>query len=323
MNIIISCAGLEDNQELLKSRRPFAMQPVAGSTILGHILERLQDAAAHSIVVVVNSGAEAVRMWAQQFLADGLLQVVSIKNREPSIMALDGCRQFLTADPLLFVSGGFISEADYNGLASEEAEVACLIQDGQEIIPASRWFIDDAGYYSSNNGQLEVSWAGACWFRRGTDLLKAISSSAADDITDMPTLLASLSKQGLHIATREADTCLGTVSPAQLLHANARLMQLGYCSDDAIERSYAEEFTVLPPVFLHETAVIENAVVGPFVNLEADAVVSNSVLRNCLIGVGTRIEDMVLDGSLIGDHAHVNGQRQTVIVGDGSQLELD
>jgi hypothetical protein len=48
-----------------------------------------------------------------------------------------------------------------------------------------------------------------------------------------------------------------------LLFANARLLGLGYGSEDAVERSYVEDFTVIPPVFLHETAEIENSVVGP------------------------------------------------------------
>jgi len=323
LNVIISFVGLEDHQEILKSRRPFALQPLAGSTILGHILERLQNVPVQSIIVVVNAGARQVDEWAQQLLPEGLLQVVTAENVDTPITALGSCGQFLNTEPALFVSGDFIVEVDYAGLASSGADVVCLIQDGQEIIPAENWSVDNNGFYTGLIGDTEVSWAGACWARHGKDLLAAITSFSTGGGTGVGALLSFLNDQGLQIATQQADTCLGTGSPGQLLHANARLMQLGYCSKDAIERSYAEEFTVLPPVFLHETAVIDNAVIGPFVNLETGAVVRDSVVSNSLIGNGAQVTDTVLDGSFIGDHAQVSGRKQVVIVGDESQLKLD
>jgi glucose-1-phosphate thymidylyltransferase len=107
-----------------------------------------------------------------------------------------------------------------------------------------------------------------------------------------------------------------------MLHANARLLRLDYGSQDAIERSYAEDFTVLPPVFLHETAVIENSVIGPFVNLEAYAKVQNSIVRNSLIGKGTLVTDVIIDKSLIGDDAVITGLKSVVIADDGSIVNL-
>lgn len=320
MKVIISFTGLEDRQEALKSKRPFALQPLAGSTILGHILERLQDVPAQSHTVDLNAGADEVKVWAQQFLPDGFLRVVTVNSESVGtpLLALSRCKQVLNDGPLLFVSGSFITEADYAGLISSSADAAFLVQDNEEIIPAENFSVNDAGFYVEHR-DLEVFWAGVCWFRSGKDLLRAISSSVPTSIT---ALLSSLNEQGLKISSVKAETCLGTASPTQLLHANARLMQLGYCSEDAIERSYAEEFTVLPPVFLHETAVIENVVIGPFVNLEAGAVVRNSVIRNSLIGTGAQVTDAVLDGSLIGDQAQMNGRKHAVIVGDDARLKL-
>ncbi len=322
LNVIISFAGLEDRQEIIKSKRPFALQPLAGSTILGHILERLQDVQVQSYIIGLNAGAEHIEEWAKQFLSEGLLRVVTVENASTPVMALRSFAGFIDDGPMLFVSGSFITEADYTALVCSRADVACLVQDDQGIIPAENWSVDDAGFYTSSRVGHEVYWAGSCWFRSGSDFLAAVTNLDTAGVSGVTALLSLLYEQGSKIATYKADTCLATDSPARLLHANLRLMQLGYCSEDAIERSYAEEFTVLPPVFLHETAVIDNAVIGPFVNLEADAVVRNSVVSNSLIGAGAQVTNMVLDSSLIGDRAQVSGRKQAVMVGDDSQLKV-
>ena len=116
--------------------------------------------------------------------------------------------------------------------------------------------------------------------------------------------------------------CLVTRTAEDLLFTNARLLGLGYGTEDAIERSYTEDFTVLQPVFLHDTAVIENAVVGPFVNVEAGAKIRDSVVRDSLIGQETTIEDVVLDGSLIGARAHLKASGQALFVEDDEELSL-
>jgi glucose-1-phosphate thymidylyltransferase len=108
-----------------------------------------------------------------------------------------------------------------------------------------------------------------------------------------------------------------------LLAANARLLTLGHGSEDAIERSYLEDFTVIPPVFVHETAVIEYAVLGPFVHVEAGAVVRNSVLRSTLIGVDALVEYALLDGAAVGDGAQLRGAAQALVLAAGEMLHTE
>jgi hypothetical protein len=69
---------------------------------------------------------------------------------------------------------------------------------------------------------------------------------------------------GTAVTTVPTQLWLETHTPEALLHANQRLLGLGYgVTPDAIERSYAEDFTVLPPVFIDEEAYVEAAVIGP------------------------------------------------------------
>ncbi len=93
----------------------------------------------------------------------------------------------------------------------------------------------------------------------------------------------------------------------ELHYANTRLLGLGYGSEDLVERSYAEEFMGLPPVFLHETAVAAHSIIGPYAHIGANAQIKSSIIRNSIIGAGARIENCILDGAIIGENAEISG----------------
>ncbi len=319
MNVIISFCGLEDRQNALHTRRSFPLQPLAAGTILGHILERLKDLVVNTFFIIVNDDVDAVQYWVQDVLSEQSFKVLQGQGKTP-LAGLTHDLLLNDSEPLLFVSGEFVTEADYGRLGQQEADVVCLVQEGVELIPAETLPVDQKGVFTGEWGENQVMWAGCCWFRTASDLKAVVAEPGFKANPYLNTLLTSLKKHGLTTATLPSQSCFGTGSAERLLHANARLMQLGYCSEDAIERSYSEEFTVLPPVFLHETAVIENSVVGPFVNLEAGAVVRNCVVRNTFIGEGAEIEDAVIENSFIGQRGHVLGLKHTVIVGDDTRL---
>ena len=110
--------------------------------------------------------------------------------------------------------------------------------------------------------------------------------------------------------------------PGYMLDTNARLLGLGYGTEDAIELSYAGEFTVLPPVYLHESARVENSVIGPYVSIGADAVVKNSIIRNSIIDNGAHIEKAILEDSLIGENTEIIGTYKKLFIGDNSKVEV-
>jgi glucose-1-phosphate thymidylyltransferase len=321
LNIIISFAGLESQQEERFSERPYALQRLAGGTILDHVLAQLQAVPVESVILVVSEGAERVASWVEQRLPGLEVQITAVDIANGPIAALRNNVANLDAEQVLLVSGNYVAEADYRGLVSTGADVACLIQMEADAVPAEELAVNGAGVYTGE-GDGAARWAGACWFRRGTDLASALSALASQESDNLAVILEHLREQGRQITTHHAFYCLDTRSVDSLLQANARLLQLGHGSQDAIERSYAEDFTVLPPVFMHETAVVQNVVIGPFVNLEAQAVVRDSVVRNSLIGVGSQVTDAILDGSLIGDKARVSGRARKVVVGDEVSMEL-
>jgi glucose-1-phosphate thymidylyltransferase len=169
--------------------------------------------------------------------------------------------------------------------------------------------------------------AGIYWFKNGRLLYNAIQTIIEENrqtkgefyLVDAYKVML---EQGAVIKAKPTIFWLDAGKPDYMLSTNQKLLSLGYGTQDAIERSYAEDFTVVPPVFIHETAVIDQSVIGPFASIDAGATVKRSVVRNSIIDAGAHIENCVLDEALVGENARLTGQPKAMFVGDDSNVEI-
>jgi glucose-1-phosphate thymidylyltransferase len=79
---------------------------------------------------------------------------------------------------------------------------------------------------------------------------------------------------------------------------------------------------IIDPVAIHETAVIEDSIIGPHVSVAAGAAVRCAVVKNSIINENATVELILLDGSLIGEQAVVKGHYKKLNVGDSSEIEM-
>jgi len=129
-------------------------------------------------------------------------------------------------------------------------------------------------------------------------------------------------EEGARLRTKELKHWEDAGTPEAILRTNARLLSVGYNSEDALERSYSDGFSVVPPVYLHPTADVESAVIGPYATIEAGVKIRNAVVRNSIIDIGAIINNCVLEDALIGENATVTGRGKALFVGDNSDVEV-
>jgi glucose-1-phosphate thymidylyltransferase len=78
---------------------------------------------------------------------------------------------------------------------------------------------------------------------------------------------------------------------------------------------------VVPPVFIHDGAVISHSVVGPDVSVGEDARVERSVVRDSIIGRGAVVEHSQLEGSILGECAVVSDTPHRLNLGAFSRVK--
>jgi glucose-1-phosphate thymidylyltransferase len=304
---------------------------VAGNTVIGHLLNHMSAITDQEVVFVVGAHGEAVQSWIHQRFPQ--LDAHFVIQKEPlgQAHALWLCRHFMDSEELLIAFGDGIVEADYVNIPDQEADVVCMVQQVEDPRTFGVAVVNEAGYVTQfiekpESVEHKLAIAGIHWFRRGEILQNALQTVIREErmtkgeyyLTDAYDVLL---ENGTEVITKPVTFWVDAGKPNYMLEANAHLLSLGYGTDDAIDRSYAEDFTVVPPVFIHESATVYGSVIGPYANIEANVSIRNSVVRNSLVDAGSHVEDCVLDGALIGENCKIIGQSLAPFVGDNSVVE--
>ncbi len=78
--------------------------------------------------------------------------------------------------------------------------------------------------------------------------------------------------------------------------------------------------TLVPPVHIGDNVRIENCVVGPDVSIGAGSRIKNCILADAIIGKDVRMENLVIEKSIVGNNAVLKGEKKVLNVGDSTQI---
>ncbi|MGH7579325.1 MAG: glucose-1-phosphate thymidylyltransferase, partial [Gemmatimonadales bacterium] len=78
--------------------------------------------------------------------------------------------------------------------------------------------------------------------------------------------------------------------------------------------------TIHDPVYIEDGVTIERSEIGPNVSLERGSRVSDSTVRNAMVGRDALLTRSRLDGALLGNNVVVEGFRGSITLGDHSEV---
>lgn len=330
MKIIIPLAGYGTRMRPHTWSRAKPLLNVAGNTVIGHLLDLMADITDDELIFVVGYKETQIEDWLREHYPHLTMHFVLQEEMLGQAHAIWMCRDFLGDEPALVAFGDGIVDADYASIADTTADGVCLVQPVENPRKFGVVAVDEQGIVQQfiekpATDEHKLALAGIYWFRQGKLLRSALETIIRDErMTKGEYYLVDayqvLLEQGLKIVTKPTRFWFDAGNPENILATNARLLGIGYNSTDAIERSYAEDFTVLPPVYLDPEAEVDGSVIGPYVTIAAGAKVRGSVVRNSIIDEDAVVEDCVLADSLVGQRGQVKGQATRVFVGDDAQI---
>ena len=103
-----------------------------------------------------------------------------------------------------------------------------------------------------------------------------------------------------------------------LLETNEILLRQG-----AARRVDFPGVTVHDPVYIEDGVTIERSEIGPNVSLESGTRVTGSRLRNTIVGRNAKLNEVQLDGSLLGNGVVMEGFRGSATLGDDSEVTAE
>lgn len=337
MKTIILLGGYGTRMRPHTWSRPKPLLKLAGNTVLGHILERMREVTKGQVLFVVGYKADQIEAWVREQYPE--MDSYFVLQEEPlgQAHAVWLCRDYLREeDEVVVAFGDAIIDVDFELMRRQavDASVDSVFMVVEVDDPRGHGVVvlDERGIVQRfiekpQTTEHKLLVTGLNWFRSSSQLAGAVDTTIREERQTMGEYFMAdayrvMLERGVKIRTVPAQRWVDTGQPQNMLTANARLLAVGYSTQEAIERSYAEDFTVLPPVYLHPEALVEGSVIGPYASIDAGARIKGSIVRNSIIDCQAVVEDCVLDGALVGEACQVRGRSKALFVGDHSIVEV-
>ncbi len=167
---------------------------------------------------------------------------------------------------------------------------------------------------------------GIYYFADGEYLRKEMQFLIDNDIRDkgeyqLTNAMENMKQKGARFKAGSVDVWMDCGNKNAMVDTNTKV--LGFLKDEKGLVSASLKSTnsvVIPPCFIGENVSLMNSVVGPNVSIESGAVITGSVVKNSILRGHTRVQDCVMDNSMIGERAQVKGTALDVSISDDSTL---
>jgi glucose-1-phosphate thymidylyltransferase len=167
---------------------------------------------------------------------------------------------------------------------------------------------------------------GFYYFRRSEDLAAAIETQIEQDVQlngefFLADAVNIMLQRGTQMRTQRVDVWLDAGTPEAVLETNHYLLDNG--RDNTAASGQRLGVTLVAPSFVHPEADVQNSVIGPYTSIGAGCEVRDAIITDSILEDGAHVANVILENSLIGQNAMVNGCPNSLNVGDNSAINFD
>jgi glucose-1-phosphate thymidylyltransferase len=307
--------------------RPKPLLPLAGQTMLDHILDSFGELSFDAYVFVIGYLGSQVQAYVRHHY-ERPTHFVEQKEMLGQSHAIWLARKHLDGPVLLTYVDTLVDETDFSGLDDEDLDGVIFTHQVEDPRRFGVVETDDKGWAtkliekpeSMDNKDVLV---GLYYFRDGAWLAQACRELMDQDIrtkgeyylADTVTLMI---EQGAKFEVREVGVWQDTGKPETTFETHRYLLDHGH---DNSYLSPRPGVALIPPVFVHPDAIIERSVIGPYVTVGKDAQIRDSILRDTMVDEKAQLEAVNLERSIIGRWTTLEGRPRQFNIGDSSTVE--
>lgn len=329
MKVVIPLAGMGSRLRPHTYTQPKALLQVAGKPILGHILDRLLRVGLDDFVFVIGDSGYQIESYISTHYPQIKRVFVAQDSLNEAAHALWTAKQYIENEQEILIVPG---DAIFSLKPQEVLWVAHSVAGVQKVdnpwlyniaeLDDERKFIDKVavkpkipmsnfaliGIYKISNVPL---------------LLKAVEHLVSNAlITDgeyyMTDALKIMILEGEKVGIAEANYWYDCGKKDSLLEANTVLL-----NRPEFQSTDPEKFRsciLIAPVSIGENCEIENCIIGPDVAIGNHTKITDSIIKNSIIGSYSELENAVLDATLIGDDVKLKTPRLNLNLGDHTEM---
>ena len=327
MKLVIPMAGFGTRMRPHTWTRPKPLLPLAGRPILDHVLDRFSDLPMSEYVFIVGWLGDQVKahVEATHAIPANFVEQGEMLGQAHAIWL---AREYLQGPLFLTWVDTLVDDADFSNLDDPDLDGVIYTQEVEDPRRFGVVELDSTGRATKLIEKPEAMdnktvLIGLYYFRDGAWLAQAcaelmerrIQTKGEYYLADAITLMI---EQGANFRTRPVGVWQDTGKPDTTFITHRYLLEHG--SDNSYD-SPRPGVVVIPPVFIHPEAIIEQSVIGPYVSIGKHAKVRNCIIRDSILDEGVEAESMLLEESFIGRWGRLTGRFRHLNIGDSS-MEL-
>ena len=310
MQVIIPVAGAGTRLRPLTYTQPKVLISVAGKPILSFIIDDLLENGITDFVFVIGYLGEKIREFVENNYPNLNAKFVTQENREGLGHAIWRAKELIDINKELIIQlGDTIVDIDIQKILLESYSTL-----GVKKVDDPRAFgvaeIDKDGFIKAvvekpTIPKSNMALVGFYFIRETEQLMDA---------------LMKMIKDGVKFKSQKVDSWFDVGKKDILLETNAILLKKR--AEKTINQGTTENCILVPPVSIAKGVKLKNSIIGPNVSIGENTEINYSIIKNSIIGSFTRLENVVLHGSLIGSDSSIAGLSQSLNIGDNTELDL-
>ena len=332
MKAIIPVAGAGAKLRPLTYTQPKALIPIAGKTILSVIVDQLQEAGVTNFVFVIGYLGEKIQNYIAKTYPNLSYEIVTQNDRRGTGHAISLTKDAVGDDEVFVVLGDTI--CDYN---VKEIIGSNVYQIGVRKVDDPRGF--GVAELDENDNVLRVvekplipksnmAMVGVYYIKETAAMFDALeknldSREFEEGEYHLTIALEHMIQHGIKFQAFRVNNWFDCGKKETLLSTNATLLK--QMSEDKKQAQIAGRFgssVIIPPVSIAEGCKIDNSIIGPNVTIGEFTNISDSIIKDTIIGSYAELQEVVLHSSIIGSDAFVRGLSQSLNIGDNTEIDL-
>lgn len=320
---IIPAAGVGTRLRPHTHTTPKALINVAGRPILAHILDGLIAQGVERVIVIVGHMGDRIRDYVS--VRYGPI-VEFVEQSDPLGLghAVHLAGERIQSGPVVIVLGDTIVHTDFSAFMSGPDIVLGVkeVDDPRRfgIAQVEQGIVRDL-VEKPETPPSNLALVGLYYLPQAEALFRALNVMIRDhrmtrgefQLTDA---LSMLLKDGARMTVHPVEGWFDCGKTETLLSTNRYLLDLMPSSPTI------PGVVVIHPVSVDPSAEVRDSIIGPYVSVAGGVRIRGAILRNSIINENAEVEEMLLDGSVVGENAVVRGAFQTLNVGDSSEVIL-